>query len=139
MLLALFWTKAVKYSVNFLTGKQGIYSLLSGQITYKRPFIAGEILDESSYSWNHSLKRCYNGFLVSALEKTPNLASQDEQPAEVAGIFLESVPIHPPNLIMSGIARVNELIKMHGEVRQDMVYEGDELNRKPVSIAVYKI
>jgi hypothetical protein len=76
---------------------------------------------------------------VSALEKTPNLAATNEQPAKVAGIFLESVPIYPPNLIMSGIARVNELIKMHGEVRQDMVYEGDELNRKPVSIAVYKI
>ena len=63
----------------------------------------------------------------------------ETEPASTAGVFLESVPIHPPNLIMSGIARVNQLIKVHGNVRQDMVYEGDELNRKPVSIQVYKI
>jgi len=76
---------------------------------------------------------------VSALEKTyQNHQIKSEAPAEKAGI-LETVHIHPAELVASGIARIHELIKMYGEVRQTIVYEGEELDRKPVSIDVYKI
>ena len=74
----------MKYSVNYLTGCWAITSLLNGQKTNNRAV---------------PLKPCYNGFLVSALEK-PTRLYETSTPAIPAGyVLVEAFSLMPDDLV----------------------------------------